>query len=221
MEVKMKVLLFGGSGGLGSRLLPLLQEKYDVTSMSSKDLDLTNALQVKEFFIQNSEWDVVINLSGYNYDTFIHKISCDEQTQNEIDKMLDVNIKGNINILSYALGPMRERNFGRVILTSSVLSEKIQVGTGIYSATKSFIDTLTKVANAENVNKRVTVNSIRLGYFDGGLAHKIPEKYAKIILDSIPLHRWGTIEELYNIIDFIIETEYCAGNNLTVSGGLV
>lgn len=219
--MKKKMILFGGSGGLGSKLLPLLQEKYDVTSMSSKDLNLTNALEVKEFFAQNFEWDVIINLSGYNFDTFIHKIDCDEQTQNEIDKLLDVNIKGNINLLSCALGPMRERNFGRIILTSSVLAEKIQIGTGIYSATKSFIDTLARIANAENIGKGVTVNSIRLGYFDGGLAHKIPEKYANVILDSIPLHRWGKIEELYKIIDFIIETEYCAGQNLNVSGGLI
>lgn len=217
----MKLLLVGASGGLGSQVLSLLQKKYDVTPLSSKELDLTDSNSVKEFFEQYPVWDVVVNLSGYNFDTFVHKMGFDDQNISKLDKLIDVNIRGNINLLAGALPGMRNQKFGRVILISSVLSRKSQVGTGLYSATKSFIDTLARIANAENIGKGVTVNSVRLGYFDGGLAHKIPEQYANIILDSIPLHRWGSIEELYNILNFIIETEYCAGQNLEVSGGLL
>jgi len=48
-----KIVLFGGSGGLGSQLKPYLQKEYLVTSVSSKDVDIVNYESVKVFFNLN------------------------------------------------------------------------------------------------------------------------------------------------------------------------
>ncbi len=210
------ISLFGGSGGLGAKLKPMLETKYKVISLSSSDVDVRNMEELNIWF-DNNDIDIIINLSGYNVDGFIHKLN----SSADIDNMIDINIKGNVNILSAGLPNMREKNYGRIILISSVLSEKIVTGTALYSGAKSFIDSLVKTASAENISKGITCNSIRLGYFDGGMCHRLPEKFVEPIKNSIGLKRWGSIEELYKTIDYLIETEYITGQNINISGGLL
>jgi len=212
-----KIVVFGGTGGLGSKLSALLKEKYEVISLGSEDVDVKNYTEVENFFDINKV-DVVINASGINYDGFIHRY--DETNQHKIDEQIDVNIKGNLNILSNCLKYMRNNKFGRVILFSSVLSNSPVVGTGVYSGCKGFIDTLVKSVSVENLSKGITCNSLQIGYFDGGLTHRIPEKFREILLDSIPMKRWGKIDELCNVIDMLINTEYITGTNIKINGGL-
>ena len=209
------IAVFGGSGGLGSQLSPLLEGKYNITPISSKMIDITNLQKVKNFFI-NNDIDIVINLSGYNYDSFIHKLD----NEKEINKIINVNIKGNLNIISSALPKMREKKFGRIILVSSVLVKNITMGTGLYTGTKAFIDSLTKSVSLENISKGITCNSLQLGYFDGGMCHRLPEKYVEPIKNSIGLKRWGSINELYNTIEYLVNTEYITGQNIEISGGI-
>ena len=69
-----KLALFGGSGGLGTKLTPLLENKYNVIKLSSKDLDVRDVESLNNFFEKN-KIDIVINLSGYNFDKLIHKLA--------------------------------------------------------------------------------------------------------------------------------------------------
>tara|TARA_R110000744_G_scaffold23877_3_gene60346 strand:+ start:4045 stop:4686 length:642 start_codon:yes stop_codon:yes gene_type:complete len=211
-----KLALFGGSGGLGTKLTPLLENKYDVIKLSSKDLDVRDIESLNNFFEKN-KIDIVINLSGYNFDKLIHKLAGED----EIQTMLDINVKGNVNILSACLPSMRANGYGRIILMSSVLATKTVIGTSLYSGSKAFIDNLVKTASAENISKGITCNSLQLGYFDGGMCHRLPEKFVEPIKNSIGLKRWGSIDELYKTLDFLIEVEYITGQNINISGGLL
>ena len=71
----------------------------------------------------------------------------------------------------------------------------------------------------ENANKGVTCNTIQLGYFDGGLTYKIPEQFRADIQKSIPIGRWGSIDELENVIRCLIDTPYINGTSIKVNGG--
>ena len=208
------IALFGGSGGLGSQLKPLLEEKYKVVSLSSKDVNLRKMYATTQFFDDN-EIDIVINLAGYNTDGFLHKLEA-----SAVDDMIDINVKGSVNICRGALPKMREKGYGRIIMISSVLATKVVAGTSLYSASKAFIDNLVKTVSAENIRKGITCNSIQLGYFDGGMCHRLPEEFAERTKNSIGLKRWGTIQELYQTIDYLIETEYITGQNINISGGI-
>ena len=115
---------------------------------------------------------------------------------------------------------MRASQYGRIILFSSVLAKKVVLGTSLYSGSKAFIDNLVKTSSAENIGRGITCNSLQLGYFDGGMCHRLPEKYAEPIKQSIGLKRWGSVEELYNTLDFLINVEYVTGQNINISGGL-
>lgn len=211
-----KIVIFGGTGGLGSAVVKLLKN-YDVTVLGSNDVDISNYHEVQNHFNKNS-YDIVINLSGVNHDVFVHKIN--ETHLTNINKQLDVNIKGTINIISNCLTSMRENNYGRIITISSVLAEKPVVSTAVYSGCKGFIDSFVKTVALENANKNISCNSIQLGYFDAGLTYKIPEHFRDNIQSSIPMKRWGTIEELANLIEFLIQTPYVTGTNIKINGGI-
>lgn len=213
--MKKIIAIFGASGGLGSKLVPLLRNDFKVIELNSKTIDITQLENVKEFFKSNKV-DIVLNLSGYNDDSFVHKLD----NEDRIKKMIDVNIIGNINIVSSALPHMREAGYGRIILISSVLTTKVVPGTALYTGAKAFIDSFVKTVSSENIRKGITSNSIQLGYFDGGMCHRLPQDFAVKIKNSIGLKRWGTIEELKNTIIYLIENEYVTGQNINISGGL-
>jgi NAD(P)-dependent dehydrogenase (short-subunit alcohol dehydrogenase family) len=212
-----KVVVFGGSGGLGSKVVEILKDVYDVMSLSSKDVDVSDYDAVETFFKTNQP-EIVINLTGINFDVFVHKIN--QSNLNNVDKQIDINIKGTINIISNCLKYMRENEFGRIITISSVLAEKPVISTSVYAGCKGFIDSFVKTVALENASKNISCNSIQLGYFDGGLTYKIPETFREQVLNTIPTKRWGSIQELTNLIEFLINTPYVTGTNIKINGGI-
>jgi len=218
MKINMKTIaVFGGSGGLGKKLVPMLEEKYNVISLGSSDVDITNLAHVKHFFYSN-DIDIVLNMSGKKYDTFLSKITKSDMAS--ISEMMNVNMIGNVNILAGCLPKMIEKKYGRVIAISSVFSEMNVPKNSIYCASKAFIDRLIGTANKENIKFGITCNTIQLGYWDGGMCYRVEEKYQQMAKENIGLKRWGKIKELYNTINFIVNNEYVCGTNLKINGGL-
>jgi len=212
-----KIVVFGGTGGLGEKLIPFLKRKYNVVSIGSKDVDITSLQQTQNFF-ETNDIDIVLNMSGKKYDIFLNEI-----TQNDITKiqsMMNVNMLGNINILASCLPKMIEKKYGRIISISSIFSELNIPKNSIYCASKAFVDRLISVANKENIKFGITCNTIQLGYWDGGMCYRVDEKYQEKAKNKIGLKRWGSIEELYNTINFIVENEYVCGTNLKIDGGI-
>lgn len=211
-----KIAVFGATGGLGSKLIPFLEQKYIVIPLSSKDVDITNPKNVNDFF-NNNNVDIVLNMAGKKHDVFLSKIN--ETDYEGINAMIDVNIKGNINIISACLPQMIEKKWGRIISISSVFSEMNVQKNSIYCASKAFIDRLISVANKENIKYGITCNSIQLGFWDGGMCYEVEQKFQDIAKEKIGLKRWGSIEELYGTINYIVDTEYLCGINLKINGG--
>jgi NAD(P)-dependent dehydrogenase (short-subunit alcohol dehydrogenase family) len=211
-----KILIIGGTGGLGNQVAKLMSN-HEVTAIGSTDLDIRDMSACEYYFNQN-KFDIVINFAGVNYDSLIHKLT--KNNQNEIQNLLDVNVKGTINIVSACLKSMRDNRYGRIILVSSVLSEKVIIGTGLYASCKAFIDRFIKNISAENIKHGITANTIQLGYFDGGMTYKIKEDFLETIKDSIGLKRFGKIEEIVNTINYLIDNEYTTGINLKIDGNL-
>lgn len=212
-----KIVIFGGTSDLAKKVIPFLETEYSVVALGSKEVDIKSFDEVNKFF-QNNEFDIVINFSGKKYDQFISKIKKEDLPF--IDDMLKVNINGLINVLSNCLPSMIQRKYGRIIAISSIFSEMNIPKNGIYCASKSFVDRLVGVVNKENIKYGITCNSIQLGYWDGGMCYRVDPKYQEIAKEKIGLKRWGTAEELYKTIDFIIKNEYICGSNLRIDGGI-
>ena len=190
-----KIVVFGGNGGLGNKLLPLLKEKYEVFSPKSSEIDITNLAEISSF-LKEIQADIVLNMSGKKYDNFLSNITTDNYQ--EINSMVEVNIKGGINIFA-------ELNIPK---------------NSIYCASKAFIDRLVSTANKENIQHGITCNTIQLGYWDGGMCHRIEQKYQDMAKSKIGLKRWGSAEELYSTINYLVDTEYICGTKIKIDGGI-
>lgn len=211
--MRKKILLFGGTGGLGIKLAEELKDGFDCTIIGSSICDVTNEDKVKNF-IEANKFDIIIYLSVKNIDGLLHK-----QSNDNVKEQLDVNIFGLLNVLRYATPKFKEQSFGRIIYISSILSERPIRGTGIYSASKAFCDNIIKTYSLENSRYGITANSIQLGYFEGGLTEKVPPEILENVIKSIPLKRLGTSREFANVVKTLIHTEYINGTKLSITGG--
>ena len=212
-----KIAVFGATGGVGVKLIPFLQKKYEIIALSSKLVNVTSFNEVQNFF-ENNDIDIVLNMSGKSYDVYLSKIT--ENNYQEMIEMIDVNIIGNINILAACLPKMIKKKWGRIIAISSIFAELNIPKASIYCASKAFLDRLISVVNKENIRFGITCNTIQLGYWGDGMCDRADEKIKNTVKETIGLKRWGKPEELYNTIDYIIENEYLCGINLKIAGGL-
>lgn len=210
----MKILVVGGTGGIGTKLVPMLSKEYEVESVGSKVFNLNDSSQMASYLAESNP-DVIVNAAGISSDGFLHKAFSDDTA-----KQVSVNAIGSANLLKAALPIMRNNNKGNIIFLSSVLSREIVMGAGIYSATKAFIETLVRVSAMENARKNVRINALRLGYMDAGMKDTISSDMLERIKASIPLGTFGSIDNIALAIKFLIEADYVTGTMIDITGGL-
>lgn len=210
----MKILVVGGTGGIGTKLVPRLSEEHEVESVGSKTFNLNIPHQMSSYLAESIP-DVIVSAAGVNLNGFLHKISYDD-----VVKQVSVNAIGAANLLKAAIPIMRDNNRGNIIFISSVLSKVAVMGTGIYSATKAFIETLVGVAAVENATKNIRINALRLGYMDAGMKDTINSDMLEKIKTSIPLNTFGAIDNIATAIKFLIEADYVTGAMIDINGGL-
>lgn len=208
-----KVLLIGGTGGLGSKIAKNLEGEFECISVGSKLCDVTDETKVTEY-LNTIDYDVIIYLSVKNIDGLLHK-----QSNEEVKQQLDVNLFGFLNVLRTTTPKLREKGYGRIIYISSVLSKKPIKGTGIYAASKSFCENIIKTHSLENSKYGITSNTIQLGYFDAGLIDNVPETILNNVISTIPQKRLGKCVEISDLIKTIISTEYINGTTISITGG--
>jgi NAD(P)-dependent dehydrogenase (short-subunit alcohol dehydrogenase family) len=162
--------------------------------------------------------DIVICTPSINVRKPIMKYS-DE----ELSRVLDVNIKGNFNVLRAAGRVMTPRKAGSVILFSSVRSQVVEPGQGAYAATKAGIVQLARAAAAEFGPHGVRVNAIAPGVIETPLTAPIKanaEWYNAYAAKSV-FNRWGKPEELVGAAVFLASdaASYVTGSVIFVDGG--
>jgi NAD(P)-dependent dehydrogenase (short-subunit alcohol dehydrogenase family) len=144
-------------------------------------------------------------------------------TDEELSRVLDVNIKGNFNVLRAAGRVMTARKKGSIILFSSIRSQVIEPGQGAYAATKAGIVQLAKTAAAEFGPQGVRVNAIAPGVIETPLTAPIKanrEWYDAYAAKSV-FNRWGRPEELVGAAVFLASdaASYVTGSVVFVDGG--
>jgi 3-oxoacyl-[acyl-carrier protein] reductase len=159
--------------------------------------------------------DVLVNNAG----TAVPK-TFEETTLEEMDRVLDINVRGVFVATQAALKHMKSG--GRIIMIGSALGERVVVpGLVPYAATKGAVKIFTQALSREVGSRGITVNNVQPGPIDTELNPAagdwaVPQKAATA------LNRYGHVDEIAAMVAFVAgpESSYITGANLTVDGGM-
>ena len=159
--------------------------------------------------------DVLVNNAG----TAIPK-TFEETTLEEMDRVIDINVRGTMATTQAALKHMKSG--GRIISIGSAVGDRVQSpGLVAYSATKGAVKIFTQGLSREVGGRGITVNNIQPGPIDTDLNPAsgdwaVPQKAATA------LDRYGNVDEIAAAVAFIAgpESSYMTGSNITVDGGM-
>ncbi|HEY2569592.1 MAG TPA: SDR family oxidoreductase [Candidatus Udaeobacter sp.] len=158
--------------------------------------------------------DILVNNAG----TAVPK-TFEETTLEELDRLIDINVRGVFVATQAALKHMK--NGGRIITIGSCVGERVMTpGLVPYSATKGAVKMFAQGLSREVGARGITVNNVQPGPIDTDLnpasgEWSVPQKAATA------LNRYGTVDEVASLVAFIAgpESSYITGANLTVDGG--
>jgi 3-oxoacyl-[acyl-carrier protein] reductase len=158
--------------------------------------------------------DVLVNNAG----TAIPK-KFEDTTLEELDRLIDVNVRGTLVATQAALKHMN--NGGRIIMIGSCVGERVLTpGLVPYSATKGAVKMFTQGLSREVGSRGITVNNIQPGPIDTDL-NPAEGDWAAPQKANTALDRYGRVEEVAALVAFVAgpEASYITGANLTVDGG--
>jgi 3-oxoacyl-[acyl-carrier protein] reductase len=161
-----------------------------------------------------NQLDILVNNAG----TAIPKLF-EETTLEELDRVLDINVRGVFVATQAALKHMKTG--GRIIMIGSCVGERMLTpGLVPYSATKGAVKMFTQGLSREVGPRGITVNNVQPGPIDTDL-NPASGDWATPQKAVTALNRYGTVDEVAALVAFIAspESSYITGANLTVDGG--
>ena len=161
--------------------------------------------------------DVLVNNAGITRDGLFRKMSLDDWRA-----VIDTNLNSLFNVTKQVLDDIVERRFGRIINISSVNGQKGQFGQTNYSTAKAGIHGFTMALAQEVASKGVTVNTVSPGYIGTDMVRSIRPEVLEKIVETIPVKRLGTSEEIASMIAWIASEDagFATGADFSVNGGL-
>ena len=158
--------------------------------------------------------DVLVNNAG----TAIPK-TFEETTLEEMDRLLNINVRGVFIATQAALKHMKRG--GRIVTIGSCLGERVMTpGLVPYSATKGAVKIFTQALSRELGSRGITVNNVQPGPIDTEL-NPATSEWAEPQKANTALGRYGHVDEIAAMVAFLAgpESSYITGTNLTVDGG--
>jgi len=161
--------------------------------------------------------DILVNNAGITRDSTLKKMTSEQWQQ-----VIDVNLTGVFNCTKLVSAHMVERNFGRIINTSSVVALYGNFGQTNYVATKAGVIGMTKTLARELGRKGITVNAVAPGFISTEMVKKMPENVLKTMEANVPLGRLGAPEDIAATYAFLASDDaaYINGAVISVDGGM-
>jgi NAD(P)-dependent dehydrogenase (short-subunit alcohol dehydrogenase family) len=148
-----------------------------------------------------------------------------DTSEGTYDEQFGTNVKGAYFTVQKALPLLNDG--ASIILNTSVVGSKGNIGTSAYSATKAALRSLARTAAAELVGRGIRVNAVAPGpivtpiFEKTGLPKEAIDEWSKEILERVPMKRFGQPEEVAATVAFLAseDASYITGVEINVDGG--
>ncbi len=161
--------------------------------------------------------DILVANAGIAADNLVLRVK-----EEEIDRVLAVNVKGSIACARAALRPMMRARSGRIVFLSSIVGEMGNAGQAVYAASKAALLGLSKTLAREYASRNITVNAVAPGFIDTDMTSSLGAEVKDGMLKTIPLGRTGRPEEVAAAVVFLCSgaASYITGETIRVNGGM-
>lgn len=160
--------------------------------------------------------DVLINNAGITKDNLLLKMS-----EDDFDMVINTNLKGAFNMIKHTSKIMLKQKSGTIINMSSVVGLTGNIGQVNYSASKAGMIGMTFSTARELASRGITCNAIAPGFIKTDMTEVLSDNIKESILNTIPLKRFGTTDEIASTAIFLAKNKYITGQVITVDGGMV
>jgi 3-oxoacyl-[acyl-carrier protein] reductase len=195
---------------------PDTRERFEFTAADVSDRADAERY-VKEAVARWGHVDALVNNAGVAREGVIGLFGDDE-----IDQVVDLNLKGTVYVTRAASRAMLARRSGAIVNVSSVVGVSGYRGLAVYSATKAALDGLTRALARELGSRGITVNSVAPGYLRTEMSHGLTAEQLGQIARRTPLGRLGESTDVARAVLFLTDPSntYITGQVLVVDGGL-
>ncbi|MEO6725511.1 MAG: SDR family NAD(P)-dependent oxidoreductase, partial [Blastocatellia bacterium] len=168
-------------------------------------LDVTDEAQVAKAVMKIAKEfgriDILVNSAGVTGKTGIktHDVEFDN-----FKFVFDVNVNGCFLTARAVLPVMLDQNYGRILHIASIAGKDGNAGMLAYSSSKAAVIGLAKVQGKEYAETGITVNALAPAVIQTAMVDALPEEQVKYMTDKIPMKRCGTLEEIANLVAFIV-----------------
>jgi 3-oxoacyl-[acyl-carrier protein] reductase len=173
---------------------------------------------VRKVVKQLEKIDILVNNAGITRDNLLPRM-----TDDAWDEVINTNLRGAYLCTKFAVRPMMEQSWGRIINISSLAGVIGNMGQANYSASKGGLIAFTKSVAREVGSRNITANVIAPGFIVTDMTDKIPQEAKDNILTRIPLKRFGTPDDIAALAAFLATEAagYITAQVICVDGGII
>jgi len=162
--------------------------------------------------------DVLVNNAGITKDGLLMRMS-----EEDWDAVLNVNLKGVFLVTKAAMRGMMKKRSGTIVNIASIVGMIGNAGQANYSASKGAVIAFTKTVARELSSRNIRCNAVAPGFIRTQMTDALSEEVRQKMMSNIPLNRFGSPEDVANVVAFLAgnASGYVTGQVVSTCGGMV